>query len=43
MKAVGEYRDRPRRVAEAELRDRDNQVKDENSAENAYDALIAIA
>jgi hypothetical protein len=42
METVGENRDRPREVPEAHLRDRDDQIEDENAAENADDGLVTF-
>jgi hypothetical protein len=42
MKAVRQDRDGPREVPEGNLRERDDQVEDENAAENADDGTMAI-
>src|SRR5688572_3514850 len=42
VKAVGEDRDRARRVAKRDLGDRDGQIEEENAPEDARDLRVAI-
>ena len=42
VKTVGKDRDRPREVPEGDLRDRNDEIENENAAKNADDRLVPV-